>query len=228
MLAGRRAFDGETVSDTLAEVIKGDPDWSALPADTPPFVKRLLRRCLNKDRKARLADIADARFDLEDSNALVNSSARNDVVPSSRPRLRTWHVAAATLLSLAVGLGVGLIRRPSTSETEAAPMRVSIVLPADVIVGGGPTAVSPARILALSPDGRQLAFVASGHDGQARIWIRSLDSNTARPLTGTEGAQFPFWSPDGKFVAFYVPGRPGTLRKVDVSGGRRCLFARFR
>ena len=205
MLAGRRPFVGASVSDTLAEVLKGEPDWTRLPANTPPAVRRLLRRCLVKDRGRRLADIADARLELED--ALAGSPGDGDGPrPTSRLRERlAWAAALAVLAGAAIALGVR--GRPAPAARE---MRVEITTPAT----RDPTS------LAISPDGQQIAFVSTTA-GRSALWLRSLESGLARPLPGTDGAAYPFWSPSGRSLAFFSDD--SKLKRIDLEGGTRVL-----
>ncbi len=172
MLTGHRVFDGETVSHVLAAVLKTEPDWTKLPADTPTPIRRLLRRCLEKDRKRRVESAADARLEIED--ALTAPAADTSPIgaapsPSSARGIRlAWAVAAIALLA-AAGLAVPAVRHLREAPPDAPPeTRVEITTPA----GGDPVS------FALSPDGRQLVFVASG-DGASRLWLRSLSTTTA-------------------------------------------------
>ena len=217
MLTGTRLFEGATVSDTLAAVLKTEPVWTALAPATPPAIRRLLRRCLEKDRKRRLDSAAAARLEIEEASvdALVASSAfEGSAAPAvttsaapatsltSRGRLAVMAalaVAAVIIIALAVP-AVRYLRETPPPET-----RVEIVTP--------PTE-SPTSF-ALSPDGRQIVFVASG-DGASRLWLRSLATTTAQALAGTEGAIFPFWSPDGRSIGFFARNE---LKRLDLGGG---------
>jgi len=182
-------FKGETISDTLAAVLKEEPDWERVPAKA----QRLLRRCLEKDPKARLRDIGDAMPLLKDTP---------QVVSASRSKL-SWAVAAAFAL---VALALGFVSyRHVTEETHV--VRFSVPPPEK--------ATFAPDVLAISPDGRRLVFVVRS-GGQTSLWVRDLDSLAAKPLPGTEGGQRPFWSPDSHFVAFFADGE---LKKVDFSGG---------
>jgi WD40 repeat protein len=202
MLTGRRMFTGETVSDTLAAVLKTDPDWSALPAETPPAIRRLLRRCLERDRRRRLADIADARLEIEEALA-----APPEAPPRGAPAGFRWWNAVAGILALG-GVIVAVFQFRETPP-QAAPVRFEIPPQEKGRFGN--------YGMALSPDGRRLAFIATGADGRPMLWVRSLDSVAAQALPGTEGAEYlPFWSPDSRFIGF---GVAGTLKKVEASGG---------
>ncbi len=209
MLTGTRLFEGTTISDTLAAVLRAEPDWTRLPAETPASMRKLLRRCLEKDRKRRLDSASAARLEIDD--ALTAPAADTSTIgaapsPSSvRSTRLAWVVAAVAVLG-AAALAVPAVRHLREAPPDAPPeTRVDLVTPA----GGDPLA------FALSPDGRQLVFVASG-DGASRLWLRSLSTTTAQPLPGTEGAQYPFWAPDSRAVAFFADGQ---LKRLDLGGG---------
>jgi Tol biopolymer transport system component len=204
MLTGRRAFAGEGVSETLAAVINAEPDWSALPADTPAAVRRLLRRCLQKDAKERLHDISDAGIELKDAQAEAASGGATLPIPvvTGRSRERLAWMAVAVALTVALTVAVVFSRRPIPTASE---MRVEITTPA----------TSSPLHFALSPDGGRLAFVASG-EGPPRLWVRTLDTVAGQPLAGTESAQYPFWSPDSRSIGFFAGGK---LKRIDLAGG---------
>ena len=208
MLTGRTAFAGETISDTIAAILGRGPDWQTLPETTPAGIRRLLQRCLEKDPKRRLHDIADARIELEDAGTgnldqqgiLPGSSARR---ARRRERL-VWAmvgVAGLALAALAVGTDVPFRR----AVPELVVTRLDVVTPPTT----GPFS------FALSPNGRQLVFVATGEKG-SQLWLRPLDQVTAQPLVGTDGASFPFWAPDGRAVGFFADGK---LKRTDLTGG---------
>jgi eukaryotic-like serine/threonine-protein kinase len=210
MLTGKMAFHGETVTDTLAAVIRAEPDWSQLPAATPIRVRVLLQRCLQKDPKQRLRDIGEARILLDE----VLSGAQDPLLAGTAGisvslwrRALPWTLFGVTVIALAALAFVHFREKPTAL---AESMRFQIPLTANLAPGGGN--------FALSPDGRQLAFAATGSDGVLRLWIRSLDSLDARPLPGSESPLFPpfFWSPDSRSIAFDAGGK---LKKIDVSGG---------
>jgi serine/threonine protein kinase len=208
MLTGRMAFGGNTASDTLARVLEREPDWSALPPGLPAPVTRLLRRCLEKESERRLRDIADARLEIDDAIAGAESQVPAHSLSwiAGAPLVRM--IAAGALGATMAGAAV-LWLRPATIAPES---RLEVTTP---------STVDPSSI-AISPDGRQLAYVASG-DGPSQIWLRSLDSVTARPLPGTEDAANPFWSPDSRSIAFFAGST--RLRRVDVDGGSALTLA---
>ena len=181
MLAGKRAFAGDTVVEILGAILKSEPDWRALPPETPPAVVSLLKRCLQKDRSRRMRDIADARFQIEEAAGEAPAPAASSVPPRrSRERL-AWIAATFALVSVAA-VSIGYPRRATTAAPE---MRLEIVTPPGADLAG----------FAMSPDGRALVFQATV-EGKNQLWLRPLDSEAARPLAGTEGAAFPFWSPE--------------------------------
>ena len=212
MLTGKMAFRGESVTDTLASVIKEEPDWSHLPTTTPIRVRVLLQRCLQKDPKQRLRDIGDARISLEEVLAGAPEPLPVTATPVPVPlwrRALPWAIAATAAALAAVAFWTPW--RATTTPAPAEPVRFQIPLPENVTFG-------PTGVFALSPDGRQLAFTASGSDGVQRIWVRALESLEARPLSGSESNFLPpfFWSPDSRFIAFDAGGK---LKKIEISGG---------
>jgi hypothetical protein len=185
MLTGKRAFAGEDVTDTLAEVLKGDVAWTALPAATPESIRRLLRRCLTRERKARLADLGSARLDIND--------ATSDIVEKV-PRRNWVAVAAFSAFAIVVSASAALMYSRPT-EPPAPPVQAEIVAPPGWLIGGGRGVVTGVSVqvvaeqrFAISPDGRQLAFVAADQEGRRLLWIRPLDQGSARPLQDTEDA----------------------------------------
>jgi len=202
MLTGRRLFEGETLSDILAAVLKTVPDFTTLPAGVPPRVRRLLGRCLRKDPKERLHDIADARIELADEED--PAPAAPAVAPPRRAgSLVPWTVAALAIAAAAAW--VLLAGRPGPATVPALKLAV---LPPTGTVSSGP--------IDISPDGRRIAFTATGADGQTRLYVRDLDSLEPKALPGTEGADAPFFSPDGRSVAFFADKK---LKRVDLAGG---------
>ncbi len=203
MLTGKKLFTGETVSDTLAAVLKTEPEWEAVPASTPSGLRKLLRRCLTKEPRQRLQAIGEARIALEQT-----LSTPDTLRVSSGGRALPWALAGA----LAAGLAIALWAPWRPAPTPAPPLRLSAELGAAVSLA---TDLGPAAIL--SPDGRLLAFVGSqGAEGRPLLYLRRLEQLDAAPLAGTEGARDPFFSPDGEWIAFFADGK---LKKVSVSAG---------
>jgi len=201
MLTGHRAFAGEDTSETLAAVMRDDPDWGALPKATPSAIHRLLRRCLVKDSKGRAADASIARIEIDDALA----SPDHDVSAawtSQRPERVAWVAALALVAGVGIAATMWALRPPPT----LGEIRVEINTP--------PT-VDP-LLLAISPDGQKIVWVNSS-EGRSRLELRTLDSGSAVPLAGTEDASAPFWSPDSQSVAFFNQ-RDNTLRRSDIDG----------
>jgi serine/threonine protein kinase len=268
MLTAKRAFPGVAVADTLGAVMRGEPDWTALPGDTPPELRTLLRRCLEKDRGRRLADIADARLEIEDllsrplEPAPNFAGATSQTAPSGPRRARVvvalaflaGVIFASVTARLAFDREAEAIRTvESRADTPAAPRKAEgppasssamasrattaadsvrnhspdnapaapselvppfINLPDGVrwarAVDGG----VPNTILSISPDGRFVVF--SGRSGDATaLWLRSLTSDDAWQLPGTEGGISPFWSPDSASIGFFADRK---LKRLDLNG----------
>ena len=197
MLAGGPLFSGESATAIRTSIVRDEPDWSRLPADTPESVRRLLRRCLAKDRKLRLADIRDARLEMDEATSEPVHATR----AASHSRERFLWAAVAVLAASTAG---ALIWGSSTASSNATPaeMRVEITTP--------PT--NDRLSFALSPDGKKIVFAASA-EGRPRLWLRSLETGVARPLERTEGAMFPFWAPDSRSVGFFALEK---LIRIDI------------
>jgi serine/threonine protein kinase len=198
MLTGRQAFEGDTVGEILGGIFRADPDWQRLPAGTPEGIRRLLRRCLEKERSERLKSADDARIEIKEA---LNAPDSN-VTPAAPPKSRlAWMVAA--LMTLAVGVIEFVQFRAKPADVSE--MRLDITTPS-----------TPAPLeFALSPDGKYVVFVASA-GGPQRIWRRALDNTDAQPIEGTEGGDFPFWSPDSRSIGFVASGK---LKRLDFMGG---------
>jgi predicted Ser/Thr protein kinase len=205
MLTGRPMYTGETVSETLASVIKDQPDFGGTPRETLIPIRRLLRRCLDKDPHRRLRDIGEARIAIEEALEGRTAEGESAAAPSPR-RAFPWGVATV----LAIALAVLAIVHFREFRGEPAVVRFTIAPPEK-------TAFNIMGPAVISRDGSRIAFSPTSADGMSRLWIRSLDAVNARPLAGTEGATFPFWSPDGASLGFFAGGK---LKKVDLSGGR--------
>jgi Tol biopolymer transport system component len=209
MLTGTRPFVGEDVADTLAAVLRADPDWSALPSTTPLSIRRLLERCLQKDRRRRLAAIADARFHFDEAAA----PERVDAQPASR---KFWIAALAVASFALIAVIAYLLRHPADRFAAIGPVQFIVGPPANTSFGGPPSGgTGNSQQLAISPDGRTLVFVA-GAAGRYQLWLRPMGSLVSTPIPGTEDAAFPFWSPDSRVIAFFADDK---LKKVQTSGG---------
>jgi Tol biopolymer transport system component len=210
MLTGRKLFEGETVTDIIAAVVTREPDWTALPEETPGRVRRLLLRCLRKDPRKRLPDAGTARLELTELLAGEPDVEVEETRPEPDTRRATaWGLglAAATLVA-GVALGI-LLARPTPDDR---------VYSFEVDPPAGTTFYLHSErpgVVRVSPDGRMLAFTAEA-DGQFQLYVRPLDTTVARALPGTEGAQYHFWSPDSRYLGFFAHGK---IRKVQVAGG---------
>jgi serine/threonine-protein kinase len=218
MLTGRRVFEGETASDVLAAVLRQEVDFSQLPSDTPAGVARLLRRCLARDPRTRLHDAGDVRLEIDDalaSPAGLPSSARppgTAVAPARR--WLPWLVAAG-MAAVAVAAVLALRRAPAARD----PVHLSIAMPEGVSLD--PDLLTQVQVLAISPDGRRIAF--RGTNGETRrIYLRELSRETAEPVSGTEGGDDAFFSPDGEWLGFVAGGK---LKKVALRGGSPVTLA---
>lgn len=212
MLTATRPFPGDDVAETLAAVLRAEPEWFKLPTNTPAAIHRLLARCLQKDRQHRLAAIADARPDLEEAKSPVEQhSLRSSRTP--------WIMAATALLGLVIAVVVAMmfaLGRSPDSAPPIDPLRFTIAAPENRSFGGpllGGT--GNAAQIAISPDGRHIAFVAGTGD-HYQLWLRPIAALNAAPIPGTEDAMFPFWSPDSRAIAFFAGLH---LKKVEIAGG---------
>jgi Tol biopolymer transport system component len=206
MLTGQPAFGAEDVTTTLARVLERDADMGALPTGLSPAVRGTLELCLQKDLKKRISDIRDVRLALEGAFA---SRFRAEAARGSSSRL-AW-----TLLALA-GLAVAALSVPAVMYLREEPASSP-----EVRLEVTPPATREPLHFAISPDGEHLVFVASG-DGAQRLWHRPLAAATARPLDGTEGAEYPFWSPDSRTVGFFASGQ---MKRIDIAGGPLQILA---
>jgi len=208
MLTGQQPFAGETASDSLAAVITKQPDWNALPTDTPARIRQLLQRCLEKDPRRRLQAIGEARYAIEET--IANPAAEEK--PSSAAAIPIWRRvlpwAAAGVFAL---LSLFALWHPWIKPLSPAAIRLSVEFGADgsLSTNFGPSAV-------LSPDGTRIALVLQDKSQKTQIYVRSLDQLSATPLPGTENARDPFFSPDSQWLGFFAEGE---LKKVSVLGG---------
>jgi Tol biopolymer transport system component len=224
MLSGQRPFQGESLAETMAAIVKEDvPELGETNAKISPQLEKIVRRCLEKRPESRFQSASDLGFALgtlttpsgsrlETATALPATIERLPTTARLFGRTRLWvAVAAALLLALLAALpfAIAHLRHPAG---EAQLLKLSLTLPENVTLGG---AVSS---FALSPDGRRMAFIGFSA-GKERLWVRSLDSDTAQPLAGTEGISTPsgpFWSPDSRFIGFFAEGK---LKTIDAAGG---------
>jgi serine/threonine-protein kinase len=211
MLTGKRAFDGATVSDTIARILERDVDWSAVPANTPGSVRRVLARTLTKDLQRRLRDIGDARLELDEPST-PHSSNRADTTTSRRSSLRVGAGAAAVLM---IGALVGGLASQQYFRREAMPQPM-----ARLTIPLGPNE-SFARGIAVSPDGAYLAYEA-GPPGNHKTYLRSLAEASARVVAETPTGGPSFFSPDSQWLALFDGGK---LKKISVHGGAATSLA---
>ena len=232
MLSGRRLFDGETTSHTMADVLRADIDWTKLPAATPAPIRRLLERCLERDRKRRLQAVGEARIIIEDYRASSSQSFNRAVaaaatVPSpaaAAPRaVLPWAVAAVATLCLAAVLGWMFLRRAAPQDT--------IALRADMRLSDTPLTTDLGSGLELSPDASRIIYVAGTTEIQ-QLYVRELNQLDATKLvdatSNATSPYHPFFSPDGQWVGYVTSSE---MRKVPVSGGTPltlCKLARSR
>ena len=209
MLTGRRAFGGDQVNDTMAVVLRGEPDWAVLPADTPASIRRMLRRCLEKDRKRRLADAADARLEIEAAHATDDAGV---AAAPRRARGLAVPIVATAIVALLTGAAIAWLTTPSARP--AAPVaRLQAAFPDRTTLSIAPNGSE----VAIAPDGSRLVYVGQAAPSSvSRLFVRTLDRGETSAIAGTEQAQYPFVSPDGETVAFV---RDGSLLKVGVRGG---------
>jgi serine/threonine protein kinase/Tol biopolymer transport system component len=204
MLTGTRAFQGKSQASLIVSILEHDPPaFTATHPLIPSALDRTVRRCVAKEPDGRWQTARDL---LEELKWIAAGGERSAplATPSLRQRDRVaWLVAAISLVAAIVAIAIGLYVRPAAPELMLS--RLDVVTP--------PT--SDPFSFALSHDGRQLAFVGTA-DGISRLWVRPLDQATARPIVGTEGASYPFWSPDGRAIGFFSDGK---LKRVDVAGG---------
>jgi len=202
-LTAKRAFEGDSLTDVLGAVLHTEPDSTRLPRETPLRVRVLLADCLVKDPRGRLRDSGEVRRQLE--RARTEPAPRLPAPPDRGRERMAWTIAV-----LAVSAAVYLALRSAPVPPPAPIVRSSLVLPADFTLAGRD------RPLCLSPDGLKLAVIGSRKDEPGLLWIRALDSTVLQPLSGTEGADYPFWSPDGREIAFFAEGK---LKRMPATGG---------
>ncbi len=205
MLSGERPFAGVTVTDTIARIIERDPDWDALPDETPSRIRDLLERCMEKNLRNRQRDIGDVRIELERAASESPRSDETTASPRGRRSLIPVGLAVVTA-SVITGLVVGYLPSPTPEPL----LRASIELSTDQRLFG-----RNRQALALSPDGQQVVYVATTEQDR-RLYLRSLDQTEAVPLPGTSGATSPFFAPDGQSIGFFVGNQ---LMRVGIDGG---------
>ncbi len=205
LLTGRAAFGGETTTEILAAIIEREPRWAALPHTTPDGIRRLLRRCLEKDPMRRLRDIGDARLDIAETLTVPSQIAQSPSSVRQWPTRIAWTIAAS---GIAATIGMTVLYFRGAPVRDVQPVRFTLAPPKDTVLPSTAT-------FAVSPDGRRLVFQAT-RAGTSLLWVRSLDALEAQSLPGTEGAGEVIWSPDGRTVAFVADGK---LKAIEVGSG---------
>lgn len=216
LLAGSRAFEGDDITDTIAAIVRGEPNMKALPASTPPALRHLIERALIKDRNQRLPDMSVVRYILNEPGLLnpggSGSGAQSPAVPvATRPSL-FWMIAALALAVVSVGLAIAYVGRGSATPATAPAgtlAQFTIALPDDTEVAN--TNMAP---LAIAPGGQLVAF-AGRHAGRTQLYINDFSTGQTKALDGTDDARSPFFSPDGRWIGFFAKGK---LKKVTVGG----------
>jgi Protein kinase domain len=219
MLAGKRAFEGEDATDIIAAVVRAEPDWTALPAAVPPAIRTLIQRCLVKDRKARIPDMAVVRFLMTDADITRPQPSAGSA--ASAPRRPAVAIAAAALIvgaAIAATATWALMRPRDVPRSR--PVRFGIAAPADQ-----PYAISgPDRSILITPDGSHIVSVHGGTlGGGGQLMVRRLDQLNAAAMRGLNATRAPFASPDGRWIGFF---ETGFLKKVQVSGGPSVTICR--
>ena len=212
MLTGARAFAGEDVSDTLAAVLRDEPDWDALPADLPDYLRTLLKRCLEKNRKARIADISVVRYVMTE----VAGGPRSGVPAARGQQVVAIALGAAGILIGAAGIAVWLASRQAPQPSQTSRF---IVTPAANHPLGG---VASDRNVLISQDGTHIVYV--GADNNDPLVVRALDRLEPASLSGVTNVRSPFLSPDGRWIGYFSAGQ---LKKISLSGGPSIPLCRF-
>jgi serine/threonine protein kinase len=219
MLSGRRAFQHETMAETMTAILKEEPDdFVGTNTRVHPALERIVQRCLEKKPERRFQSTSDLGFALEALSAPSSSSGNNLTSTANaliegraKPsawRSRIWMMATFVVSLIALALGLAYFNRPS-SEARAA--RLSFTAPPNLLFND-----TQASQVVISPNGQKIAFTATLADGKTQLWVRPLDSLDAQPLPGSDDAIEPFWSTDSRSIAF---GSQGKLKRVDLSGG---------
>jgi len=212
LLTGRRPFDGDSVAQVLARVLERDPDWQLLPPATPPAIRRLIARCLQKNRDRRIHHVADVRLEIDDAMAGTADSDADSVRATERPARVPilWLVAIAALCIVSTAVAVTVYR---SREPRPVVRSTLVTFPLGSGNRGG------IEGLAISPDGRFVAYAAGG------VQLRSLERMDVQPLRGAENGVWPSFSPDGESVAFFVPAE-SAIKRVPVGGGDPAMVVR--
>jgi serine/threonine protein kinase/Tol biopolymer transport system component len=223
MLSGKRAFRGDSMAETMSAILREDPpELSETNKTVSPALERVVRHCLEKNPAERFHSARDLAFAIESLSGSATISGQTATMPTITESSTAvglsrwlgnvrvaWIVAAVFLVALVTALVALLYFRQPSSPSQIT--RFSIPLPKGTNTGG-----ESAPVIALSPDGHRLVFSAEDAAGKRQLWLRPLDSFAAQPLTGTEGAAYSFWSPDGRYIAFFADNK---LKKLDIGSG---------
>ena len=214
-LTGRHPFYRDTASDVLAAILNSDPDWNVLPKSTPRGVRRLIKRCLEKDTDQRLHDIADARIDIDDVVSVISGTSPIGTEPSTNWLKKVVWPVGVIATTFLVGLAIRGLMPSRSSDTQ--PVRRFVMgLPPTM-----PLALGSGPAIALSPDATRLVY-ATRRGGKSQLYIRNMDDLEPTPIPGTEEGLGPFFSPDGNWLGFFAAGK---LKTVPLSGGRAITLA---
>ena len=216
MLTGKRAFHGESAAETMSAILREDPpDLSESNKNLSPALERVMRHCLEKSPEERFHSARDLAFAIEALSGSTPTSTQTAAIPALGPRwlkhreLISWIVAAVAVLTILV-LAIAYFQR---APAEVRPVR-SFILPPEK--SSFDFSLRPGATVIVSPDGRRLAFVASTAEGKQLLWVRELSAVSLQTLAGTEGATYPFWSPDSRSLGFFADGK---LKKIEAAGG---------
>ena len=216
-LTGKSAFEAETDSDALAKVLEREPDWSVLPLKTPPRIRNLLWRCLQKNPRRRLRDIGEAWFEISETQSGTSEAFALPGDAAAISRFSRRHIILIGLVCLVVGVLIAsaLIKSFTRPTPPALPTvsRLSISIPPDKPLY---LLSTPHRFLALSPDGTRLVYVGEPDYRTTQLYTRSMDDLEVKPIPGTWGAHNPFFSPNGQWIGFFTQEQ---LKKVSLAGG---------
>jgi len=205
MLSGQRPFEGETVTDTFARILDHEPDWTKLPARTPSAIRTLLARCLRKDARKRLHDIADALIEIDDSS----TPDRPDTDEKRMPRPQAGWAWLPWLIAAAIAVTGWAAFSNRSAPSLPAPELV------EVRVNAPDSSRFTGHWFTISPDGRHIAFIATSRIGSS-LWVRSMDTLAPREIPDTKGARSPFWSPDSKTIGYF---QERNIKTVPLNGG---------
>ncbi|MHC4507476.1 MAG: protein kinase domain-containing protein [Planctomycetota bacterium] len=226
MLTGHLAFEGETISDTIASVLQREPDWRQLPQDLPQNIRVLLRRCLEKDPRLRIQHIGDAAVEIRETLAAPAVAPPTTATSGGMRKPAVWRrsLVIGTLFGVVLtGITLWIVGRPALPP--ARPIRALVINPETRLADEA--LLQLAHALAFSPDGERLAYIEQGADRRRRIYVREMNEFRAEALAGTEGAESLFFSPDGGSIG-YMDSFQRKLKKVSISGSEPIVICSCR